>query len=1319
MDFSINRLEQTQKKINFKGIEGAYTLNSTPVFKFIAPNHTQEEEVYLEIVPLYPNKKTAGYMKPEPDAIESIPFEADDTLELEQEVVRSISSGFAYRYAIRNKTTDELRYEIDSFKSMPIDEDGGVMNVIEQGNMYGISPKGGTMRHSFLDSDVRLNQSNDGIERNKEFVRNHFNKLGGSIAGLLWMLKNAEEEMKPYRYFMTTPDIGVDKVSSHRYWPSNHYQCSDLDKFKEFNNELFKRGKGYIADGAFTSQGIQSPLVQHILKWGEESPFYNMLKIDGDIGLGVLPDMYTTDGVNPYEHIGVRLVNPKGANYDKNKPTYIQFYDDRLLSKEKQEDGQLHFDYDKSPEDHYEITSHQDSVQPYAFEIDPNGEKIKAFEGKKAILLKDIKKLHDFLTFPNFTIAQKNKVSGATCWDGNVDIIKMNLSNPDASNPKNVEGFRNARNYLFGVASYWSETIQSHLILETAKLSKKEQEDIIKKNNIGYSYEEIESELNSFNSLVLKADKTAQDYIASFPLQSLETSEELSAIFAQPQFQKELLDSSTENELISIFNGTIKAALPEKYKNNEDYITYVAKTYGNEILRHIFVGALNDSAIIKEGKDKKGTIDVNELKKVTLKSIENYRSNSPKEERAQVIAKIKKGIDASKLAPLQERMKDELKEIKLEDFKLAEAIVLQGKGGLNWRFDAAKDIGDLDAVRDGKKTFAEIWNGDESFPGVQDFWSTFVTRIKANNPSAYVINEVTSLGEFCNLNEIASMLDFDPQLTAAWEELGKPNTYETKPVYAKQVQFLDKTNSTTTSEYSKGFNTFSKLTGVNPEKEMDAKKNDYIDAKLSAGDLGKLKSAMEDLMHFNQPNSAIFSHMFVSNHDKPSVLHTLPLKMSIYMAKDLNKLNPKDKKAITELTGGRTDFDKICAKAAGVGLAMQKVIQNSEKYSAEEKEALMKSLRNLVNGKKKEGDKPNFKRAESFGVKPYEITIGDLLKGAGLYSEDNVLDFHKEMMEDSMTYFERMWQIMNSCIGTPTLYGGNEFAQTGYETPSKNVYLGIRNQVLHDLKEDSRYKKYYNDMQAISGLYNKVIDGKRPLTALRDGAPISLEMVSTLDEEEQKYNNDAKTNAERAGIHEGKLKYLAEQVFKYIISERSIYEADGKFKNITMNNLQNQIVSCKDDAEAFAKILKETLCIGNDGGNHEAFKENLDLVFDTARSLKELKDKTNISMWPVYKKDSTGSEVVSVITNLGLPQKKASFETTPNETITNYETDEIPLINPSTKKCPFENGTILVRINSYGKEDSEKYIVQNGTIVKEKGGPITLSDTVTIFYPKK
>ena len=68
----------------------------------------------------------------------------------------------------------------------------------------------------------------------------------------------------------------------------NQYQCSDLETFKDFNFELFKQGKGYVADGAFTSQGIQSPLVQHVLKWGEDSPFYHWLKIDGRISLGIL-----------------------------------------------------------------------------------------------------------------------------------------------------------------------------------------------------------------------------------------------------------------------------------------------------------------------------------------------------------------------------------------------------------------------------------------------------------------------------------------------------------------------------------------------------------------------------------------------------------------------------------------------------------------------------------------------------------------------------------------------------------------------------------------------------------------------------------------------------------------------------------------------------------------------------------------------------------------------------------------------------------------------------------------------------------------------
>ena len=377
MDFSINKLHKANNNLQFTGLEGALNKKSSFVYKFIPPAHKSNEEVYLEISYLESDPETKGAKKPDEKKFIERKFNGNSPIEISQEILKKESPfGIAYRYKIVNKN-GEVRYEQDPFRTMKINNKGDRMNVIEHKNFYGVSPKGGTMRHSFLDSDVRLKGDKMVTAADRDFVRNHFNKLGGSIKGLTYLLNNTDE-LEPYRYIMTTPDIGADKVSSHRYWPSNQYQCNNLQDFKDFNFELFKKGKGYIADGAFTSQGIQSPLVQHVLKWGEDSPFYNMLKVDGFITLGVLPDIRPDgEAVNPYEHIGVRIVNnPNNKDYDANKSTYIQFFDDRLLSEEKQNDTKnLHFDYDSAPQDHYEITSHQDSVQPYAFEIDAKDKK--------------------------------------------------------------------------------------------------------------------------------------------------------------------------------------------------------------------------------------------------------------------------------------------------------------------------------------------------------------------------------------------------------------------------------------------------------------------------------------------------------------------------------------------------------------------------------------------------------------------------------------------------------------------------------------------------------------------------------------------------------------------------------------------------------------------------------------------------------------------------------------------------------------------------------------------------------------------------------
>ena len=160
------------------------------------------------------------------------------------------------------------------------------------------------------------------------------------------------------------------------------------------------------------------------------------------------------------------------------------------------------------------------------------------------------------------------------------DVVKDHFMNP-----KNVQGYKDARQYLFGVADYWTETIQSHLILETAKSSKKAQ--IAKKNGI----ENLNS-LNigkGFTSLVAKNQKTTQEMIKNFPLQTLETSEELSAIFAQPQFKQEFFTDKNVAQIQKMFDGVVNAVSANQ---GEEYKAYVRQVYGNEILRNIFASTL-------------------------------------------------------------------------------------------------------------------------------------------------------------------------------------------------------------------------------------------------------------------------------------------------------------------------------------------------------------------------------------------------------------------------------------------------------------------------------------------------------------------------------------------------------------------------------------------------------------------------------------------------------------------------------------------------------------------------------------------------------
>ena len=276
--------------------------------------------------------------------------------------------------------------------------------------------------------------------------------------------------------------------------------------------------------------------------------------------------------------------------------------------------------------------------------------------------------------------------------------------------------------------------------------------------------------------------------------------------------------------------------------------------------------------------------------------------------------------------------------------------------------------------------------------------------------------------------------------------------------------------------------------------------------------------------------------------------------------------------------------------------------------------------------------------------------------------------------------------MMNAIMGTPTMYYGTNFAQTGYETASKNVYVQNRNQGMHKLKNQVGFNDFYNKMNAITGLYKE-----NDLSAIRNGSPISLKYTSSVND-----------------VHPGALLYFREQVQNYA-------NKHGKSVDDVVKTIKEKMKKGQKEYESF---LSKELNINSLNGNHEIIKKVLDNLNSNNPSGKE-----GIDMWPIYKYDEKGSRTISVITNNGIPRYKKSNEASADDFSRTYFVPSIP-IKDKNDKCPLEEG-IELRRKIYDKnkkefiDENRKYIVRNGNIESEDRSPIRMIETVETFYVPK
>ncbi len=492
------------QNITFAGHKKKLDKHGYPVHKFFYLYDKDKYDCYVELYNIKKNEKNGDLSLAEDTPVHSFKLDDGCSKDVDIDSLKEITSdtGFAYRFKITKKDDEAakpLSYAFDNgtvigiFSEKTDDKFNVVLNnratINKNGAMQLIMPDEYYPGVEMVDGVTSVNE---GLRSNAlASVRTHATKLGGNLAGIIHRLPTLQAE--GIRRIVGTP-FTKDTISSHLYWTENAYRVAPNlgsdDDFKKLQIELCKNGINWIADAALVNEGFGGIHLSEVLRKGPDAVSKNMFRSDEKISLGIIPDatentrlkiinapfaLVKTGGTEEHPTYGYQAKNP---NYDPKKPTYIQFYDDRLATKEQVEsDSPMRLTtYDKKNTDNiYDITRHDDAVYPFPIEVNPdeltrNVRELAKSEG--SIDLGSVDNILDITDFTYFNVVNKSAAGGLEVWDGNVDIAKLNFyraDKDDARFSKLPEDLRQqaiadfdrgalaVRDYALNSGKYWTK----------------------------------------------------------------------------------------------------------------------------------------------------------------------------------------------------------------------------------------------------------------------------------------------------------------------------------------------------------------------------------------------------------------------------------------------------------------------------------------------------------------------------------------------------------------------------------------------------------------------------------------------------------------------------------------------------------------------------------------------------------------------------------------------------------------------------------------------------------------------------------------------
>jgi hypothetical protein len=575
-----------------------------------------------------------------------------------------------------------------------------------------------------------------------------------------------------------------------------------------------------------------------------------------------------------------------------------------------------------------------------------------------------------------------------------------------------------------------------------------------------------------------------------------------------------------------------------------EYGQYVIPLVAEDIAKYAIVKSMMPEVEAKQLKNGEIAYDYDTMReKGTLRNL-GINGDSQEDEANQIVNKIRDGVkdlQADDVLFVSSSINNRIANTNANSFKLAEVMVDRSGLGLDWRLDAAKDIADMDSVRNGAQTFDTAWDN------VINFWGNFVSTVKEENPSSYIVAEITDLNELMNV--------------------GKPDDNDVVYKNASQASsaFFDVAGITSEANYGYFFNGISNMFGYDFASGTD---------KVGNNDDGRVSKLESSLGEFAQQSIDYKrnSYTFAGNHDKARMVHCLSMDMSLFHA-DLSNLKDvhhrtqaymlmNDKMNKNDLThedwnkikGDSKYFNNISSKAIANGDLLRASIgsvneahKNSEKaevsksnMSEGEKQArysqidekyndiysaLSKSVADVVSGKYHKGDVKNENRLtpdtlkkineqEGFGSKSipdaFDIVYDQAVNKYGLDDKLDADDMkrYRDDVDTKATEVGRaktriIMRYLYALSGNPTLYAGDELGMTGYEDKCMNTFLQNRNPLDWSIVEGDEGVRREEIVSSKNDLYDmsrtRKDDDMNKMEALNNGTMYKLDVQQGYD----------------------------------------------------------------------------------------------------------------------------------------------------------------------------------------------------------------------------